>query len=80
MAQGDLYFQCASGNKKTLEDVIRDMIYVDENGKAVLHTDPAGTALLPYFTCDNKEVTLEQALRELILEDADGNPYMNTTS
>lgn len=80
MAQGDNYFQCEAGAKKSTEDVLRELIYVDINGNPVIHTDENGTALEPYFTCDNKEVNLDQVLRAAILEDANGRPYLNTTS
>ena len=79
MAAGDIYTQC--GNALTTEQLIRKTIYRDVDGNPVLHTDPAGTALEPYFNCDStKEISLDQVFRLMVLEDADGNPYLNTTS
>lgn len=78
MAQGDVYTQC--GNALTTEQLIRKCIYRDADGNPVLHTDPTGTALQPYFDCDTKEINLDQVFRLMVLEDADGNPYLNTTS
>lgn len=81
MAEGDLYFTCENKNE-SFEQVLRSMIYEDADGNPVLHTDPSGTALQNYFTCDvsRKTLTTEQVLRSMVLEDADGNPYLNTTS
>lgn len=79
MAAGDNFFQC-DPNLGT-EQVLRDMIYDDGNGNPVLHTDPAGTSLDPYFNCDErKALGIEQVFRDMILEDADGKPYLNTTT
>lgn len=79
MAAGDNYFNC-DPNLGT-EQVLRDMIYDDGEGNPVLHTDPAGTALEPFFNCDErKALSTEQVFRMMILEDAGGNPYLNTTT
>lgn len=79
MAQGDSYIQCGDG--ETIEQLIRKMIYEDEDGNPVIHTDENGTSLQPYFNCDaRKELSLDQVFRLMVLEDADGNPYLNTTS
>jgi YD repeat-containing protein len=80
MAAGDKWLDCSGQKNISLDQAIRKMIYRDAEGNPVLHTDPAGTALEPYFTCDNTGESTEQVLRALILQDADGNPYLNTTS
>jgi hypothetical protein len=80
MAEGDPYFTCENKNT-SFDQVLRDMIYEDEDGNPVLHTNPSGTALEKYFNCDTrKNLRTEQVLRDLVLEDADGKPYLNTTS
>lgn len=79
MAAGDNYFTC--NFHLGTEQAIREMIYDDGAGNPVLHTDPAGTALLPYFDCEEKNaLPLEQVFRAMILEDANGKPYLNTTT
>lgn len=82
MAAGDNWFDCTNAKKiLSVEQAIRLMIYDDGTGQPVLHTDPAGTALEPYFNCDERKIlSLEQVFRDMILEDADGNPYLNTTT
>lgn len=78
MAAGDKYLIC---DGKTLEQVLRQLFYVDADGNPVLHNDPNGTALQPFFNCaNNRQLTLEQVLRDTILQDAGGDPYLNTTA
>lgn len=81
MAQGDKWFNCTN-QRKTLSDeqILKLITYNDGNGNPVLHTDPNGTALDPFFTCENKGLSLDSALRDMILEDANGKPYLNTTT
>ena len=31
----------------------------------------------PYFTCDNKNISFEQAFRMMIYDDGNGNPVIN---
>lgn len=77
MAQGDNFLDC----KLTTDQVFRAMIYDDGNGNPVLHTDPDGTDLEPFFNCaERKNLSTEQVFRMMVLEDADGNPYLNTTT
>lgn len=82
MAQGDKWFDCTNPKKiLSIEQTLKLLIYDDGAGNPVLHTDPAGTALEPYFNCaERKVLSMEHVLRDMILEDADGNPYLNTTS
>lgn len=81
MAAGDKYIACEN-KELSLDQLIRSMIYDDGEGNPVLHTDPAGTALENYFTCDEsrKHLSTEQVFRDMILEDDDGEPYLNTTT
>jgi hypothetical protein len=79
MAQGDPFVDC--DNKLGIDSLIRLLIYKDANGNPVLHTDSAGTSLLPFFECDSiTRISLEQIFRSMILIDANGNPYLNTTT
>lgn len=82
MAQGDKWVDCTNPRKiLSSEQLLKLLIYDDGAGNPVLHTDPNGTDLLPYFDCaTRKNISMEQVLRDLVLEDADGNPYLNTTT
>lgn len=74
------YFNCGN-NHISAEQVIRSMIYEDAEGNPVLHTNPGGTNLEPYFNCDKRQnLSLEQVLKDMVLVDVDGKPYLNTTS
>jgi hypothetical protein len=80
MAQDDVYTNC-DNKEQGIEQLIRQMIYEDENGNPILHTDTNGTELEPYFNCtERKEMSLDQVFKLMVLEDANGNPYLNTTS
>lgn len=72
------YITCEKTNL-SLEQLFKEMIYEDADGNPALHTDPNGTVLQPWFTCD-RQMTFEQTMRKMILVDGDGNPYLNTTA
>lgn len=79
MAQGDVFIDCT--NQLPTDLIVRQLIYDDGAGNPVLHTNPEGTTLEPWFNCDaRKALPTEQVFRMMILEDADGKPYLNTTS
>lgn len=76
MAAGDNFFKC-DANLGT-EQAIRAMIYDDGTGKPCWSIKMAGSALDPFFDCEeNKALSTEQVLRMMILEDGAGKPVWN---
>jgi len=75
---GDAYITC-DNNFLTNHALLQSMIYIDSNGKPALLTDSGSSSGLSlWINCDKRRnLSIDQLLRLLIVEDEDGKPAFN---